>query len=128
MSSQADHHSSRESPHFPLQRVEPALRYPVSGLSANVESSSGSGSGTSASMDPDRSLKLLGSTKEPHPKNTSASAYSLSNILSDSRPSSPVNGTAAHPAMPDRNPSDDYDDPVTAGITPPDAVRVLFNL
>lgn len=30
--------------------------------------------------------------------------------------------------MLDRNPSDDYDDPVTAGIIPPDAVRVLFNL
>ncbi|KAG9096634.1 hypothetical protein FRC06_008480 [Ceratobasidium sp. 370] len=127
MSSQTDLHSSRESPHFPLQRVEPPLRYPVSGLSANVESGSGSGSGTSASIDPDRSLKLLGSTKEPHPKNTSASAYSLANILSDSRPSSPVNGLPANPMILDRNPSDDYDDPVTAGIVPPDAVRVLFN-
>ncbi|KAG8710033.1 hypothetical protein FRC08_017703, partial [Ceratobasidium sp. 394] len=124
VSSQADLHSSRQSPHFPLQRVEPPLRYPVSGLSVNVETSSGSGSGTSASMDPDRSLKLMGSAKEPHPKNTSASAYSLANLLSDSRPSSPVNGNSG---MPDRNLSDDYDDPVTAGIIPPDAVRVLFN-
>ncbi|KAG9082616.1 hypothetical protein FRC07_014154, partial [Ceratobasidium sp. 392] len=127
MSSQADRHSSRESPQFHLQRVEPSLRYPISGLSANVEGSSGSGSGTSASLDPDRSLKLMGSAREPHPKNASASAYSLANILSDSRPSSPVNGTPGNHTMPDRNPSDDYDDPVTAGIIPPDAVRVLFN-
>ncbi|KAG8775326.1 hypothetical protein FRC12_001549 [Ceratobasidium sp. 428] len=129
MSSQADLHSNRESPQFRLHRVEPALRHPVNSLGANAEttSGSGSGSGASASMDPDRSLKLMGSTKEPHPKNTSASAYSLANILSDSRPSSPSNGTPVNPTLLDRNASDDYDDPVTAGIVPPDAVRVLFN-
>ncbi|KAG8692552.1 hypothetical protein FRC11_003528, partial [Ceratobasidium sp. 423] len=63
----------------------------TTGTGANIDSSPGSGSATNASVDPDRSLKFMGSAKEPHPKDAPASAYSLANILADSRPSSPVN-------------------------------------
>ncbi|QRV92143.1 Fungal specific transcription factor domain [Ceratobasidium sp. AG-Ba] len=128
MSSHTDFHN-RESPHFHLQRVEPALTYPILDMGANAASSStsGSGTGTSAGLDPDRSLKLLGGIKEPHPPNTSTNAYSLANILTDSRPASPVSGAPGQSSTHEPNSTDNYDDPVTAGIIPPDAVRVLFN-
>lgn len=100
-------------------------KYPTGGLNLKAEGS-GSGSGTSASVDPDRSLKFLGSHQEPHPKDAVASGYSLAKILSDSRSPSPTGGPAdfAH----ESGPADNYDTPVTAGIVPEESVQGLFFL
>ncbi|KAF8598473.1 hypothetical protein BDV93DRAFT_609823 [Ceratobasidium sp. AG-I] len=120
-SSQVDTHSARDSPHSQLHRVEHMRKYPSVGSNMKTE---GSGSGTSASVDPDRSLKLLGSQQEPHPKDAVASGYSLAKILSDSRSPSPTGDPADF--FREARPSDNYDTPVTAGIIPEEAVQGLF--
>lgn len=118
-----------DSPHLHLphiEHVEPMQKYPSVHLSASAETGSGSGSGTSASVDPDRSLKFMGSQQEPHPKDTVSSAYSLAKILSDSRSPSPTGG--APEFVHESKPTDNYDNPVTAGIVPEDAIQGLFFL
>ena len=102
--------------------MEHMRKYPSIGSNMKTE---GSGSGTSASVDPDRSLKLLGSQQEPHPKDAVASGYSLAKILSDSRSPSP---TGPADFFQEPKPSDSYDTPVMAGIIPEEAVQGLFFL
>ncbi|CAE6417720.1 unnamed protein product [Rhizoctonia solani] len=119
--------SVRDSPHHHMQgaKISPHL---TTGVGKNVESSSGSGSATNASVDPDRSLKFMGSTKEPHPKDTTASAYSLANILADSRPASPVNTAPIGSLNRDTEPQDNYDTPVSVGFLREEEVPELFHL
>ncbi|KAB5590675.1 Fungal Zn(2)-cys(6) binuclear cluster domain containing protein [Ceratobasidium theobromae] len=122
-----EHLFSRDSPHYRIQQMNPAPHYPTTGMNAKVESSSGSGSTTNASVDPDRSLKFMGSAKEPHPKDATASAYSLANILADSRPSSPIQGASVTSIARAPDNLDNYDTPVTAGIVLEDAVMELYH-
>lgn len=70
----------------------------------------------------------MGSAKEPHPKDATASAYSLANILADSRPSSPIQGASVTSIARAPDNLDNYDTPVTAGIVLEDAVMELFHL
>ncbi|KAF8752633.1 Fungal specific transcription factor domain [Rhizoctonia solani] len=96
----------KTSPHFTID------------AGTTVESSSGSGSATNASLDPDRSLKLMGSTKEPHPKTLAAGVYSLANILAIPDPlrrSIPRPFPLSH----DTKPQDNYDTPVSMALLDP---------
>ncbi|CAE6361863.1 unnamed protein product [Rhizoctonia solani] len=118
--------SVRDSPRH-MQNIKTNSHF-TPGRSTNVESSSGSVSATNASIDPDRSLKLMGSTKEPHPKDATAGAYSLANILADSRPSSPVNTAPINSLNHDAKPQDNYDTPVSMGFLREAEVSELFHL
>ncbi|KAJ1303109.1 hypothetical protein OPQ81_011310 [Rhizoctonia solani] len=118
-------HSVRDSSHHHMQSIQtnPHL---TTGAGTIVDSSSGST--TNASVDPDRSLKFMGSAKEPHPKDATASAYSLANILADSRPSSPVNTMPINSLGVDTEPRDNYDTPISVGFLREDDVPELFHL
>jgi hypothetical protein len=70
----------------------------------------------------------MGSTKEPHPKDATAGAYSLANILADSRPSSPVNTAPINSLNHDAKPQDNYDTPVSMGFLREAEVSELFHL
>ncbi|CAE6497110.1 unnamed protein product [Rhizoctonia solani] len=122
-------HSIRDSPHHHTKGANTSPRF-MTRPGPNVDSSSGSGSGSApnASVDPDRSLKFMGSTKEPHPKDATASAYSLANILADSRPNSPVNTAPIGPLDRDTKLLDNYDTPVSAGFLREEEVPDLFHL
>ncbi|CAE6485991.1 unnamed protein product [Rhizoctonia solani] len=120
-------HSIRDSPYHHMQGTGASPHF-TTGAGTNADSNSGSGSAPNASVDPDRSLKLMGSTKEPHPKDATASAYSLANILSDSRPSSPVNTAPVGSLSRDTKPLDNYDTPVSVGFLREEEVPDLFHL
>ncbi|KAH7337220.1 hypothetical protein B0J17DRAFT_719127 [Rhizoctonia solani] len=120
-------HSVRDSPHHHMQGAKASPHF-TTVLGTKVESSSGSGSAANASVDPDRSLKFMGSTKEPHPKDTTAGAYSLANILADSRPASPVNTAPVGSLNRDTEPQDNYDTPVSVGFLREEEVPDLFHL
>ncbi|KAF8669655.1 Fungal specific transcription factor domain [Rhizoctonia solani] len=111
----------------PMQNTKTSPHFTI-GAGTTVESSSGSGSATNASLDPDRSLKLMGSTKEPHPKDAPAGVYSLANILADSRPTSPINTTPITSLSHDTKPQDNYDTPVSMGFLQEAEVPELFRL
>ncbi|CAE6353820.1 unnamed protein product [Rhizoctonia solani] len=119
-------HSTRDSLHH-MQSIKKSPHF-TPGESTNLESSSGSGSATNASIDPDRSLKLMGSAKEPHPKDATAGAYSLANILADSRPASPINTAPIVSFNHHTEPRDIYDTPVSMGFLREAEVQELFRL
>ncbi|CAE6484996.1 unnamed protein product [Rhizoctonia solani] len=120
-------YSVRDSPHYHMQGSNPSPHF-TTGAGTNGGSSSGSGSAPNASVDPDRSLKFMGSTKEPHPKDATASAYALANILADSRPASPINTTPVGALNHDTEPLDNYDTPISVGFLREEEVPDLFHL